>query len=488
MSHKTPMQIFPPPVEPWPTALPRRVATLARLGPLVKFEQTKGSRKSNLEQHDLRTLALMVLDTVVETMGLASGATREDIAAGLTAVIRAAEPEADRIRILELTDLMLDLLMNEAARREAFREEVRVPGEGGMQARVIEFHYLRQIHGPNDEILHRATVEGINLYTGTLGLDLEDAQTANAAVLKYQIGRGKYREAVVSAKQAVTITAGYELKLERALRAAERDISQVDWAGEILRMLQEARDHLRTRLESDGEISVAVMSAREDADEKEWPHIGQLLRHIQDCQQRNARLHQRIIAANEKWLDEQARQAFRPRAIHALPDLDAQVLRTALRLGVAQLGAQDAWNLCACFLGVILPRRIAAGDLIDLLLAPPRDYERSELPVPETDMEETAPSAPRFSEEDHHAVDLRLSTLFEQETQISEVLAEAREDGWSVHQRTLLYLKILHRFGEPSGSVRHAGQTFQEDVFSGDDLVLSPPQSQNPREDDDNGI
>ena len=89
-----------------------------------------------------------------------------------------------------------------------------MPVEGGVQTRAIEFHYLRQVHGPNDEMLHRATVEGINLYTGTLGLDLEDAQTANAAVLKYQIGRGKYREAVVSAKQAVTITTGYEVKLE----------------------------------------------------------------------------------------------------------------------------------------------------------------------------------------------------------------------------------------------------------------------------------
>ena len=484
------MQIFPPPVEPWPTALPRRVGTLARLSPLVRFEQNKSTRKLNLEQHDLRTLALMVLDIVVETMGLASGATREDIAAGLDAVIRSAEREADRSRILELTDLMLDLLMNEAGRRAAFQEEVRVPADGAVQTRMIEFHYLRQVHGQNDEMLYRATVEGINLYTGTLGLDLEDAQTANAAVLKYQIGRGKYREAVVSAKQAVTITTGYEVKLERALRAAERDITQVDWAGEILRMLGEAREHLKTRLASDGEISDAVMAARDDAEEKEWPHIEQLLHHIRDCHQRNSRLHQRIIEANKKWLGEQARQAFRSRTIITLPpDMEARVLRTALGLSLNELGAAQWWELCAGFLGVAIPRLTGPMDFIDMLLAPPRDYERAELPMPEFDVEEIGPSAPRFTEEDHRVVDLSLAAVSGsgRETTISELLAGAREDGMSTHHRTLLYLKVLHGFGEMPDWVKLAGRAFHDDVFSGDDLVLSPIQPMM-EEDNDDGI
>ncbi|WP_367871732.1 hypothetical protein [Luteolibacter sp. Populi] len=450
------------------------------------FEKSKGNRKLPLEQHDLRTLALMVFDIVVEAMGLASGATREDIAAGLTPIIRSAESEADRIRILELTDLMLDLLLNEAERRSAFREEVRIPVDGGVYTRIIEFHYLRQVHGPNDEMLHRATVEGVNLYTGTLGLDLEDAQMANAAVLKYQIGRGKYREAVVSAKQAVIITTGYEVKLERALRAAERDITQVDWAGEILSMLQEARDHLRTRLESDGEISSAVTAARDDAEEKDWPHIGQLLHHIQDCQQRNSRLHQRILAANEKWLCEQARQAFRPRAIIALPDLEAQVLRTALGLSSVELSPGQCWELCVGFLGVAVPRLIGPIEFFDMLLAPPRDYERAELPLPEFDAEEIGPSTPWFSEEDHRKVDLRLSEVSEREIKVSELLRASREDGMTVHHRTLLYLKVLHEFGAQADRVMLAGEPFSDDVFSGDDLMLSPLQSL--LEEDDDGI
>ncbi len=466
------MQIFPPPVEPWPSALPRRVGTLARLAPLARFEQSKASRKIELEKHDLRTLALMVFDVVVETMGLASGATRDDVAAGLTPLIRLAEPDVDRERILELSDLMLDLLMNESGRRAAFSEEIRVPAEGGVQARKVEFHYLRQVHGPNDEALYRATVEGINLYTGTLGLDLEDSQTANAAVLKYQIGRGKYREAVVSAKQAVMITTAYESKLERALRAAERDIAQVDWTGEVLRMLQEAREHLRVRLDSDGEICAAVMNAQDDAEEKERPQIAQLLRHMQECQQRNTRLHQRIIAANEQWLNEHSRQAFRPRSIMTLPDLEAQVLRTALPLSLQEWTLEECWDVTNGFLGTRIPRLSGPVEFIEMLLAPPREYERPELPVQTVDMEEAGRFQPFYSEEDERITSLVIDSVADAEVLISELLKKQRLAGMSNHHLTLLYLKSLLWFGEEPDRVDLAGMGFEDAPLSGDDLIL----------------
>jgi hypothetical protein len=468
------MQTFPPPVEPWPAALPRRVGTLARVTPLTRFEQTKGARKLDLERHDLRTLALMVFDVVVETMGLASGATRADIAAGLAPLIRAAETEADRERIMELSDLMIDLLMNESARRAAFCEEVRVPAENGVQTRRVEFHYLRQVHGLNDETLYRATVEGINLYTGTLGLDLEDAQTANAAVLKYQIGRGKFREAVASAKQALAITAGYEVKLERALRAAERDIAQVDWAGEMLRMLGEARGHLRERLDSDGEICAAVQAAQDDAEEKERPHIAALLRHMQECQQRNTRLHQRILAANDEWLGQHARQSFRPRAVFALPDLEAQVLRAALPLTARDWPPDECWQVAAGFLGTRAPRVMGPLDFIEMLLAPPRDYERPELPPALVELEEAGRLVPFFSDEDERIADLALASVAEEEIRVSELLARRRLAGMSTHHRTLVYLKTLLSFGEEPERVELAGVTFADEPFSGDDLMLRP--------------
>jgi|ERR1044071_8249079 len=55
--------------ETWQLALPRRVATLARMHPLHRFEASKAARHIDLGKHDLRTLSLMVFDAVIERMG-----------------------------------------------------------------------------------------------------------------------------------------------------------------------------------------------------------------------------------------------------------------------------------------------------------------------------------------------------------------------------------------------------------------------------------
>ncbi len=169
----------------WHSALPRRVAALARMEPLHRFEASKALRSVDLKVHDLRTLSLMVFDAVIERMGLAAGASADEIATALQPLILAAEPNADTSRVSEIATTTLDLLLDEGDRRRAFCEEVRIV-EGGLHCvRAISFHYLQQVWGPNDEQLFRATPEGVNIYTGTLSLDVEDAHTANAAVLRY---------------------------------------------------------------------------------------------------------------------------------------------------------------------------------------------------------------------------------------------------------------------------------------------------------------
>ena len=187
------------PFETWQVALPRRVATLARIEPLHRLENGKSARSLRLERHDLRTLSLMIFDVIIERMGLAAGASQEEIVSELKPLICAAEPEADNTRVFEVATTVLDFLLNESERRRAFSETVRVVEGGNYMSREVCFHYLQQVIGANDEPLFRATVEGINLYTGTLGLDVEDAHAANAAVLRYQIGRGRFRVRKVGA-------------------------------------------------------------------------------------------------------------------------------------------------------------------------------------------------------------------------------------------------------------------------------------------------
>ena len=126
------------PFETWQVALPRRVATLARVEPLHRLEIAKSARNQDLKDHDLRTLALMVFDAVIEHMGLAAGVSRDEIVFALKPLIVAAEPEADADCIVEVAIAVLDFLLNESERRRAFCETVRVV-EGAVQV-LLSMH------------------------------------------------------------------------------------------------------------------------------------------------------------------------------------------------------------------------------------------------------------------------------------------------------------------------------------------------------------
>lgn len=464
--------------ESWQLALPRRVMTLVRMEPLHRFEATKATRTIDLIAHDLRTLTLMVFDAVIERMGLASGASHDEINDALKPLILAAEPNADAARVREVADGVLDFLLNEAGRRRAFREEVRLFENGVQVVRQVAFHYLQQLLGPNDEPLFRATVEGINLYTGTLGLDVEDAHAANAAVLKYQIGRGRFREAVATARQAVAISTAYAQKVRVAIETARRDVAQIDWARETLRTLSEAREHLRSRIDADNEISAAVEEHQDDAEPHERTHVAELIGRIRECQVRHAELHRVIIEANDTWLGEHARQAFRPRAISVLPDLEGAVLRQALRFDDSRLTPERGWQLAAAFLPPSAPPVPDGMRLVELLLAPIRDNEVEDPSSLDPDAEEMPQPIERFNEQDFRDVDLLMESLPPDGAFVSDLISAAREEGKSETLQTLLYLLALQDYGEPQESaarmVKTAEQSFILDPFWGDDLRVRP--------------
>lgn len=464
--------------ESWQVALPRRVMTLARMEPLHRFEATKAGRAIDLKLHDLRTLALMVFDAVIERMGLSAGASHQEIVDALKPLIRGAEPAADAGRVCEVADAVLDFLLNEADRRRAFREEVRVFEDGAHAIREVAFHYIEQLLGPNDEPLFRATVEGINLYTGSLGLDVEDAHAANAAVLKYQIGRGRFREAVATARQAVAISTGYAQQVRRAIEIARRDVAQIDWSGEILAALSDAREHLRGRIDADNEISAAVEEHQEDAEPQERMHVAELIGHIRECQVRHAELHRVIIEANDAWLGEHARQAFRPRAINVLPDLEGAVLRQALVLDDQRFNAARAWQVAKAFVPAVAPALADGTALIELLLAPIRENEVIDPSAFDPEAEEMSQALERFTEQDFRDVDLLIDSLDDEGSLVSELIGRARQTGKSETVQTLLYLLALQDYGEmqetAARTVDSADRGFIIDPFWGDDLHIRP--------------
>ncbi len=450
---------------------------MARMAPLYRMEATKGLLKAErLERHDFRCLALKLFDAVIERMGFGGGATIEEIQEELGTLIIATEPEAPAERVEEITRYVVDALLNERERRRAFSETVPALTGQGVVEQTLRFHYLRQQESSDGKHIFRATIEGINIYTGSLAHDIEDAQAAEEAVLRYQIGRGRIADAVVSARKALAISLQYEEKIRTAIDSVRRDVSQVDWVTDVLRQLDESIVILRERTRAETEIADAVRAKSDIASPEDRAELAELETRIRECQQQHLLLHRTVMGANRSYLEEQARQAFRPRGLATLPDMEAQVLSSALGLRASAIA-----QLFDEFLRIFsppAPQPVCDLDALVAILLTPRRLEDDgdrELPLPEA--EEVPAEPPRFSAEDERFVTMFLEEIGVPGQRLSQMLELAAQRGMSADLQTLVALEVLRAYGElpmnDALTVQPAGDLLQHDIFYGDDLILT---------------
>src|SRR5690606_19420716 len=133
-------------------------------------------------------------------------------------------------------------------------------------------------------------------------------------------------EAVQTARRARLRSIEYEQKILGLLETVRRDVAQVDWLGEVLGLLDAARQHVRERLDAEREIRRAVERRLDAVTDASAASLVALRDTLDECITRHTRLHHRLMVANRTYLGERERQAFRPRAAERLPDLEAGVL------------------------------------------------------------------------------------------------------------------------------------------------------------------
>ncbi|MFZ5477571.1 MAG: hypothetical protein ACOZNI_12415 [Myxococcota bacterium] len=455
--------------ESWQDALTRRLRTLVRTRPFHRLEASKTQR--GLEAHDLRALALRALDATIDRMGLGAGATRAEVREALTSMIRAVEPTADKARIAELADGVIDALLNEPERRRAFAEPYASVEGDLVRWRELPFHLLREEETPEGDVVLRVSAEGINLYVGMLEYELEDAQAAEDAVLRAQIRRGRIADAVATAEQARKLSIAYAERLARLLGAARRDITLVE-VHEVLRLQAEARVHLGERLEGEADLLRMVEERLFRTEGPDGEALARLRAALKDCRDRHLRLFRRLQVANTTWLEEQERQAFRPRMLVPLPDLHAEVLRPALELSIGTL-APAVPAILAAFQAPRPPGVFHLALLVERLLAPRRQSDEVEPPLP-PELETLDFDSRYFEAVEIEAVEALLVTAAA-EVRLGELLDRARVAGMSERGRHLLVLRVARAFDpEPDGPPGHAeasGLLLCDPEYVGDDLL-----------------
>lgn len=459
----------------WQDALTRRLRTLIRTAPLHRVEASKAHRADIFAEQDLRALALRALDIVIEQMGLGTGATMFDVVQGLEPLIVTANPTLDAAAIATIAEAVVLALLNETERRQAFVEEYLFVGPEGTSRRVLQFHLLRERETADGNTVIMATVEGINLYAGMLDYPVEDAQIAEEAVLQAQVQRGRIADAVRTAQRARLRSIELEQTILGLLERVRRDIRRIDWVTEVLTLLDTARTHVRERLDVELDIRRAVEKRIDAVFDETGAQLVALRDVLDECIRRHTRLHERLIGANREYLEEQERQAFRPRAAARLPDLESDVLRRAVALLTGELAAL-APALLVRFHAPRRPIALRLTQLVDRLLAPRREAADEPTDTSAPDLELLDEPARHFNPEDEAAVDALLAEA-PYPTTLGELVGLCERGGLPITATRLLGLRVLRAF-DPRAKRRDAlrvdarGRWLETDVLCGDDLTI----------------
>lgn len=458
-------------------AVARRTRSLITPAPILELEAEKVRREIDLSRHDLRMLCLIALDTVIDRMGFGSGATRRDIQIALAPIVYASEPDLSPDRERLLLDIILDALLNEKGRRQRFVARYATL-EGGT-VRWLEFEYAlleeRQSEDGEGRVF-RASKEAINLYTSMLGLDLEDAAIADAAVLRYQAERGRLDDAIQTAHQAQIRAKQYAEHIRTRLEVARRDVEQAAWVGQVLPVIDEALKLIGDRMEKERELRRGLELRRDQASGSDLAKLTRLLNEIDKSEHTNLDLHRLLLTASQQFRDEHSRQRLRRPSAALLPNLEIDVFLPwlASRSADARERFTATLNTAA---GVLAPSVIGLDALWSKLLAPPVIVTPAEADTNLPATTELAKHPPPFNREDFEESARFLRGSLTGPRRLSELLATAGEQTLSESACRLVVLLSMQQFGVAAERrqfrVEHGGQSFANDGFAGDDLILS---------------
>jgi len=460
-------------------AVSRRSRNLIVPEPILNVERTKAQRDQDLSRHDLRLLCLVTLDTVIDRMGFGAGATRRDIANALAPIIRSAEPDIEQQREDGILTVILDALLNEKERRQRFCARFATLESGKVAWHEFEYSLLeeRQVEGGEERVL-RASKEAINLYTSMLGLDLEDATVADAAVLSYQAERGRLDDAIQTAHRAQIRAKAYAEHIRIRLEVARRDVEQAAWTSQVLPVIEEALDHIGKRIDRERELRSGLELRREQAKSDDFSKLSRLLNEIEKSERTNLDLHRLLLTANQVFREEHARQRLRRPLATSLPHLEMDVFVPLLTFSSDHVCSQvDA--LVNILGGISAPCVVSVESLWQKLLAAPVATEslEADTSIPfTTEME--APNPP-FRPEDFVAVTTFLRATVHDSHRLSELLTSLDCSRLTSPQQRLFVVLTMQQFGTAEErrqfQVESTGKTFSSCGFSGDDLMLSPP-------------
>lgn len=367
-------------------AFARRLKALLRTVPFHELEATKPYRSGEWEVYDLRALALLAIDTVVDHMEIDRGvgfhavvSVLEDAAARL-----APGRAADELRVVA-TAVVEHLLNEESGRSARPLRYVDLSGDGPIVWQRSDVRILVEHEERDGSISLRATPEAINVLVGAIDVDVASQQEADEVLLDAQLRRGRVQSAEQLAQRARLLSVQYTERLRRQLDMAQQDLARIDWDGALERELDDAYRHLDDCMAREQRILAYAWKMLEAADIPEQREVlSRTAEVVDECLGRHLRLHRELMPARRSLLAEQERQRLSAPVSLALPPaLLSEILDPLLSLpalAALQVGAAFA----RAVIGPIAPRLLQLDALVAALLQPrvARDLSSRDAEVP----------------------------------------------------------------------------------------------------------
>lgn len=464
-------------------SMSRRHRVLLHLEPLLRLRQ-QDLRAAGDEQHyDSLAVALRILDIIADEMGFATLASPQ-------AVFRRLQPLLDRMDEAALVppspgrqrryfDRLLDRLRNVDEGHRPFRITwTDVDDEGAVAQRVLSFRLVEDAFGFDGQPALRLSPTAVNLVFSALEMDVEDAQTATEAIVQSQIRRGRFSQALQSARNALNQSQLYDVRLQSLLQLTRRDVGRVDWSEQAPALLSDALDHLEERLQVEASIRA---SARERLNQlapgsTEARYVARIDELVSRCVSTHMRLQRRLLEVRSIFLDSQARQSFIARRKRIVRSLYHDALEPLMALPAADAqGPAEGW--ISDVVGCVRPSCFDLRAMVEGLLSPRQQRRLAHLE--EEGAQEFIEDRDRrhFSDEEQANAEAMLANLDKPAT-LSALIRRAEQEhtpSFLVALRALALFDGEGQVGEHvSLSVDKTGRRVRHGDWFFDELTLAP--------------
>jgi hypothetical protein len=462
----------------WSPELTQRLRVLLHAYPILELRRWDALREDvDTRHYDSVSLAMRVLDRIVESTGLGADVDQDTVMRSLELLLFALDrsinstPDAQRHRTY--LERLLGRLRNDADARRPFKLEYTDFAKGEAVRRVLELRLIEERFVSDERTVLRLSNEAVNLFLGALNLEIEDAQAAAEAVIQSQLERGRFDEAVQSAREAKFRSQQWQEKVEQILRSTRRDVFSVDWLEVVPRELREAVEHIDARLRVERLIAEMARERLEHLalGSPEARHVALIADLIEDCFDRHLRLHEVLITARSVFFREQERQAFLPRRVTHLPNLFTDALEP-LMLAQRREALGVLEEAVPTLLGANAPGVFSLEALITGLLRPRRAETSSSVAVENKVWREADADLERFPPEIKAAANAYFQQLPATLSELLDRAGQSREPEAVLECLSLQALQAFETAPSLGLLVRRAERRLEAQGFWGDDLEL----------------